>query len=256
VTSRFPTLLALAMLASGVAHARPAQVATSVTIASNQPPVPGKRRIVGILDVKVEGVPPEIAAQFEKNLNAQNDQNRFWIAPQQRMRDMMANSTKWTDGCVIGKCLREVKTQTGADLVLIASRTGSGTSFGYVVTLVRTDNGRVLAQEAERCDVCTVNEALSAATAATVKILNAVPDELPDANAAADAQVALATRSLHEQLSHERHHGTLLGVSLASAGLIAGGVGALLYGQDHTAGVATIAAGAGVAAGGVVVLTF
>ena len=63
------------------------------------------------------------------------------------MHEMMANSTKWTEGCVVGSCLHEVKTQTGAELVLLAALTGSGTSFGYVVTLVRTDTGRMLAQD-------------------------------------------------------------------------------------------------------------
>ena len=63
---------------------------------------------------------------------------------------------KWTEGCVVGACLSEVRAQTGAELVLLAALTGSGTSFGYVVTLVRTDTGRVLAQESDRCDVCTV----------------------------------------------------------------------------------------------------
>ena len=42
--------------------------------------------------------------------------------------------------------------------------TGSGTSFGYAVTVVRTDNGRVLAQESSRCDVCMVKEAMTEAT--------------------------------------------------------------------------------------------
>ena len=55
---------------------------------------------------------------------------------------MMANSTKWTEGCVVGACLREVETQTGADLVLLAALTGAGTSFGYVVTLVRDRHRR------------------------------------------------------------------------------------------------------------------
>ncbi len=52
-------------------------------------------------------------------------------------------------------------------------------TFRYVVTLVRTDNGQVLAQ-AERCDVCTESEATGNALLATIKLMNAIPNQLPD----------------------------------------------------------------------------
>ena len=226
-----------------------------------KPPPTDHRRIVGILDVKVDGVPPEIASQFLQGLEAQLDSKHYWLAPRARMRDLMTNSTKWTEGCVVGGCLQEVRTQTRADLVLLAALTGSGTSFGYVVTLVRTDTGRVLAQEQERCDVCTVSEALSAATLATIKILNAVPDRLPDDGVESKAALDLATRPLEtkiSQLSDDGHHHKTLGVTLTVLGLAAAAAGAAMYFmQDHADyGLATAAAGGGLAAGGVVSLTF
>src|SRR5262249_60418341 len=121
--------------------------------------------------------------------------------PRPGTREAMANSPKWTERCVVGQCLQEVRTQTRADLVLLAALTGSGTSFGYVVTLVRTDTGRVLAQEQERCDVCTVSEALSAATLATVKILNAVPERLPEQPFVTGTMVRAATEPLEAQIA-------------------------------------------------------
>src|SRR6185312_14294808 len=90
-----------------------------------KPPPSANQRIVGVLDVRVEGVPPEIAAQFQQQLEAQVDTKHFWLAPRSRMHEMMTNSTKWTEGCVIGNCLYEVKRQTNADLVLLAALTGS-----------------------------------------------------------------------------------------------------------------------------------
>ena len=237
---------------AGAAHAEPA----ALQVSSASTTRPDGKRIVGILELKVEGVPPEIAAQFEDNLAEQVDLKHFWVARRQQLHDRMANSTKWTEGCLVGKCLREVKVQTGADLVLLASLTGSGTSFGYVVTLVRTDTGNVLDQKTDRCDVCTVNEALAQATAATVKLLNDVPEKLPDPDQAAAARVAAATRADdHPAVVHESHKG--VGVALAIAGLVAGGVGAAMYATNHsTSGLALLAAGGGVAASGVVVLTF
>jgi hypothetical protein len=223
------------------------------------PPRPGdKRRIVGILEVRVEGVPKEIQRQFQLDLEKQLDSNQYWLAPQQRIREMMANSTKWTEGCVVGLCLSEVKVQTGAELVLLASITGSGTSFGYVVTLVRTDTGRMLAQEASRCEVCTVKEVLASATLAAVKLLTAVPERLPDEAAEQSAALDVATGTLREETVAMRRHNRRLGIGLTLAGLVAAGAGVTMYfAMDRPAYALGIAgAGVGSALGGVVVLTF
>jgi hypothetical protein len=251
------SLIIAALLAGGVARAEPAapaalEVSSTATHATRD----DGKRIVGILELDVQGVPAEIAAQFETNLAAQVNLKHFWVAPRKRLHALMANSTHWTEGCLVGKCLREVKVQTGADLVLLAALTGSGTSFGYVVTLVRTDTGNVLDQKQDRCDVCTVNEALQAATAATVKLLNDVPEKLPDAGAS--ARVAQAVRGDDHRPAAHASHDKALGVTLAIVGLVAGGVGAALYSmKDHKdSGIAAIAAGGGLAASGVLVLTF
>jgi hypothetical protein len=228
-------------------------------VAQTAPPGPGdKRRIVGILDVRVDGVPKETQRQFQSDLEKQLDSNEYWLAPQQRMREMLASSTKWTEGCVVGLCLNEVKTQTGAELVLLASITGDGTSFGFVVTLVRTDTGRVLAQEASRCEVCTVSEVLASATLAAVKLLTSVPEKLPDEAGEASAALEVATATLRaEHLGTRQHHRTV-GIVLTLAGIVVAGAGMTLYlAMDRPpAALAGAGVGAGIALGGVAVLTF
>lgn len=221
-----------------------------------KPPPSANQRIVGVLDVRVEGVPPEIAAQFQQQLEAQVDTKHFWLAPRSRMHEMMTNSTKWTEGCVIGHCLSEVKRQTNADLVLLAALTGSGTSFGYVVTLVRTDTGLVLAQESERCDVCTVSEALAKATLSTVKILNAVPDQLPDEHAAQEAKLTAAQATADKQVAEAKHHPHAVATGILVTGLAIAAGGAGLYFAQKDAGIATAAVGGGLVLGGVLALTF
>ncbi len=225
-------------------------------------PKPGDpRRIIALLDVRVgEGVPPEIAAQFQKDLDAQVDAKHYFLASRNRVKELLANSTKWTDGCLVGACLHEVKAQTGADFVLLASLTGSGTSFGSVVTLVRTDNGRVLQQDIKRCDVCTLNEALSAATLAAVKLLTAIPDQLPDdlaltRDAVESTRVPLE-KKIHELDEAQHHHGT--GLTLLIGGLAAVGAGIAIYETQNksASGLALAGAGGGLALGGVIVLTF
>ena len=222
------------------------------------PPRTPNQKIVGVLDVRVEGVPPEIAAQFQQQLEAQVDTKHFWLAPRSRVHEMMANSTKWTEGCVVGACLGEIRRQTNAELVLLAALTGSGTSFGYVVTLVRTDTGRVLAQESERCDVCTVSEAVSNATAATVKILNAVPAQLPDEQAAHREQLAAISEKAEHDVAEAKHHPRAIATGLLVTGLVVAAGGAAAYfSQNHPDyALAVTAGGAGVALGGVLALTF
>jgi hypothetical protein len=209
-----------------------------------------------VLDVRVEGVPPEIAAQFQEGLEKQVDTKRFWLAPRSRIHEMMTNSTKWTEGCVVGACLGEVRKQTNAELVLLAALTGSGTSFGYVVTLVRTDTGRVLAQESERCDVCTVSEAVGKATLATVKILNAVPDTLPDENKLQEAKLAAVTEKAGHDVSAAKHHPHAVATGILITGLAIAAGGAGVYFANKDAGIGMAAAGGGLAFGGVLALTF
>lgn len=228
-----------------------------------EPPKPfptgtDKRRIIGILDVRIDGAPPEVGAQFQRDLEAQVDIKHYFLAPRIRMHDIMANSTKWTEGCVVGACLKDVKSQTNADVVLLAALNGSGTSFGWVVTLVRTDTGNVLGQKTERCDVCTVSEALSAATLATVDLLSTIPDVLPDEH----PKVVIPpspTAPLDAKVRGLEDHYHTTGLSFTIAGLVVAAAGTALYlaqTPHPTYGLATAAGGLGLAVGGVVVLTF
>jgi hypothetical protein len=229
---------------------------------ADPPPKPGdKRRIIAVLDVHVgDGVAPEIVTQFQRELDKKLDSKQYWLAPRTRVKDILANSSKWVDGCLLGECLHEVKAQTGAEIVLLASLTGSGTSFASVITLVRTDNGRALKQMVERCDVCTVNEQLSAAIAAAVKLLQELPDKLPDelgdhlaALEAVKVPLEAKVKVLEEQ---QHHHGA--GMTLLISGVTAAAIGTGLYFAENHAdyGLVTAAAGGALAVGGVVILTF
>lgn len=242
---------------AGLVESRPALAEPSPPQGAK--PDAGGKRIVGILDVRVEGVPKEIAADFETDLEKRLGSQSFWIAPRARVADMMENSTRWTVGCVIGGCVTEVRTQTGAAVVLLASIAGTGTSFGYVVTLVRTDTGTVLSQEADRCDVCTVKEALTNATNAAVKLLTEVPAVLPDESA--ETRAAALDRAREDAASRaairRRHRRAGIATTLIGVAIAAGGAAAYLLGDDRPDyGLATAAAGGGLAAGGVIAIVF
>jgi len=224
-------------------------------------PPTGKERIVGILDVRGPTAADE--ATFEKNLEEQLDTNTYWLAARATMRERLRNSTKWTEGCIVHTCLQEVKVQTGADVVILAALTGAGTSFGFVVTVLRTDTGRVVAQEAERCDVCTFNETMNTAVLATIRLLSEVPPKLPDEAAQARTSVELAVQNavqpLEKQLATARSNSTKkLGIGLTVIGIAALGGGTAWYfaGDRSTGSLATMAGGGGLAVGGISVLVF
>jgi hypothetical protein len=215
--------------------------------------------MVGILDVRVEGVSQDLRQKFEQQLEQMLDSNQYWLANRAQMRDRLKFSTRWTDGCFIGECLAEVRTQTQAQFVLLAALSGSGTSFGYVITLVRTDTGRVLAQKTERCEVCTITEAMTEATLATIGLLNEIPAELPQENAVIEA-AALRTKvgDVQKELGATKRANRRVGKVLAITGLVvaAGGAAAYLALDKPAWGLGVAAGGAGIVLGGVVVLTF
>lgn len=248
----------LVLLLTSVAHAGPAERAAPHPAPSAPPAAIEKRRTVGILDVRVDGVADDVRAQFERGLEQQLDTNHYWLSSRSQMRERMKFSTKWTEGCLVGPCLSDVKVQTNAELVLLAALSGSGTSFGYAVTLVRTDTGKVVAQEASRCDVCTVNEAMTEATLTTIRLLNGVPEPLPDEAGDQGAAIDVAVAPVRHQVEVVRRHTSHLGIALTVVGLAAAGAGiAAYYAADQPTYSYVIAGvGGGLTAGGVVVLTF
>lgn len=263
-------ILSILLLASAAAAQRgkaPKSPPAPPLLPPTDPPKPkkaptGKERIIGILDVRGPTAADE--ATFERNLEDQLDANTYWLAPRAIMRERLRNSTKWTEGCIVHHCLQEVKVQTNAELVILAALTGSGTSFGFVVTVVRTDTGKVVAQESERCDVCTFNETMNAAVLATIRLLTGVPDTLPDEGAQAGAAVDLAVQNamkpLEQKLATEQKKDTdnKLGIVMTVLGLAVAGGGAAWYFADdkNTMGLATATGGGGLALGGIGVLAF
>lgn len=262
-TRHLTPLLAVAVLA-GVAAAEPSadpekrRVLASPSTDRSATPPDGARRLIGILDVRVEGVPDDIKVQFERGLEEQLENRIYWLSSRAQMRERMKFSTKWTEGCLVGPCLAELRAQTSAELVLLAAFSGSGTSFGHVVTLVRTDTGQVLAQEAGRCEVCTLSEAMAGATLATLRLLSSVPDQLPDPAGEQSAALERALRPVRTELAAERRGHRRAGIALTVIGLAAASAGLAAYFLDDEPdyALALTAAGAGTTLGGVVVLAF
>lgn len=225
------------------------------TASADAPPADPRPRLV-ILTIETSA--EDLARSFERDLEAQLETMRVPFLARARLRAQMRKSTKWTEGCVVGACLTEIRAQTGAGVALLAALTGSGTTFGYVITLVRTDTGRVLDQEAERCDVCTESEAMGSAVLAAVKLVNALPDRLPDEAAEQGAAVEVAVHATERRHAAERQGTRRAGWALTLIGLAAATAGTVLYltdGDRPAYGLAA-AGGGGLAVGGITVLVF
>lgn len=272
-------LVAVLLLLGGVAGAGPAGRAPAATPAPSSrrddrpapaPPPDGtgarsrplptdRRRTVSLLEVRVEGLSDDVKDNFRRQLEDQLDTRRYRLADREFMKSAMLRSTKWTDGCLVGRCLVALRAQAGVELVLIAALTGSGTSFGYVVTLIRTDNGHVVDQESDRCDVCRVNEVIRDATLAAVDVLNKAPDKLPDEAAEQTAKLERVVAPLRTEIEDRDRHAARVGYALLVVGLLGAVTGGALYMLDDSRpgyAVATATGGLAMATGGVVVLTF
>jgi hypothetical protein len=163
---------AVAIGAVLLALAPAAAADTSAKAAAPAPaPAAPKKKIIGILDVRVDGVSSTAAEKFETGIEDGLGSTEYWVATRKRMREILAGSG-WSEGCTVGPCLVEVKKQTGADLVVDAYFQGTGSSYRFVVTLVDTATGTVTAQVADHCDVCTLTEALDSAALATIGLVH------------------------------------------------------------------------------------
>lgn len=129
-------------------------------------------RIVGVLDVRGDGVGEVVLARFTEAIEeGLGGDDSITGATQKRMKEMLA-STAWSPACLVGACLAEVGAQTGAEWVVTAGLTGAGESYRYTITLLDTAEGRVIQQVSDTCAACTVDDVASQATLAVLGLIN------------------------------------------------------------------------------------
>jgi hypothetical protein len=209
-----------------------AMVATAAT-AGAQTAVrpPADKKIVGILEVRVDGVSPTVAERFEAAIEEGLSSAELWIATRTRLREMLAGST-WSEGCLFGPCLAEVRRQTEVDRVVVAYFQGRGSSYRFVVSLIDTATGRIRAQAAERCEVCTLSEALDAAVLATIGLVHGAT---PGAEGAPGGEVAPPPplRRRVKADASDRTQARRAALLLVGVGALAGGAGLYFTSRDR-----------------------
>jgi hypothetical protein len=241
-----------AMPAPAAAQPAPAPEAAAAA------PVPEPdRMVVGILDVRTEGLPAAAGDEFERQLEALSAtaaRGAFWIASRDRLKAILANSTQWIDGCLYGPCMRVLREQTRAAVVVTVVLQSLGTTYRYVITLVRTDTGAVIDQRTEACGACTQDEAIAAATTATVDALVRAPETVAEVALTDPDVVARRTEvPLRRRLGRNRTKVTAAAAVLTGLAVVGGVLGGYWLSEDDTdkAGPA-LGAAAGLATAGMV----
>jgi hypothetical protein len=208
-----------------------------------------ERDVVGVLYVSTDGVSETAAEKFENSLEEGLKLHGFQVARRKTIQGYLANS-EFIEGCLFGPCLREVNrvTKGKVRLVLIANIHGEGTAYRFLISLLDTRTGAPTAQIPTGCTVCTVEEAIAAATLAVVELVAGTGDAavLAPTGPTGDAPEPKSPDDVGKRLAL-RH----ASIAFFGAGLIAGAAAAILLVRDRDAfGYTALGAGSGLVAGG------
>jgi hypothetical protein len=241
--------LALVAAALGPVAAEPARSAPADTArsASAEP--------IGVLEVATDGVSQAAGDKFEQSVEETLAGVGFRVVRSPTVKEKLAG-TNYIGGCTVGPCMREVLARTGLRRVLVGRIQGTGQSYSVVVSLVDTRTGELVSQVAQSCPVCTVDEAISTATLATVELLTSTsaPDRRAAAMASARASERAAARAtLDRRAARVRRFGWFMVIG----GAVAAGVGGGLFAADRDRpGSVSVGVGGGLAVAGVSALVW
>jgi len=227
-----------------------AALAAVALVASPAVATPAEK-VIGLLDVRADGVDDPVVLRFgeavEEGLSGLDD---YQAAPRTRMTEMLQQSA-WSSACTAGPCLREVRSQTGAELVVTAGLAGTGMSYRFTLTLLDTEEGLVLRQVSETCPACTVEDLASQATLATIELVTGssgseVPRPMPD---------EAPLRAMERRVGRNQTMARRAGLLVTAAGLVAGAAGYYFQDKDrHRLSYPLLGAAGGLTASGLVML--
>jgi hypothetical protein len=225
---RFLAVLALVALHGGRAWA-----------AENDP--------VGILEVDTVGVSDATGDTFELSIEQALAAVHVPVVRSHAVREKLATSD-FVHGCAFGPCLRAVARATGLKRLLTARIEGAGKSYSVVVSLVETDEGRLLSQVAQSCPVCTVEEAISTATRAVVELVTRREGE------ARSGSEVVEMPDDPERIASKKKHVRRMGLAFTAVAAAALVAGVVLAGDDSDAGAPLVGGGVALGAAGLTTL--
>jgi hypothetical protein len=196
---------------------------------------------VGLLEVATQGVSDTTGDKFEESMERALAAVNVPVVRSKVVREKLATSD-FVHGCAYGPCLRAVGRATGLGRVLVARIEGAGQSYSVVVSLMETEEGRLLSQVAQSCPVCTVDEAIATATRAVVELITRREGE------ARSGKEVVAVPNDPARLDRKKAHVQRTGLVFVATGAVAMLAGALA-GDDHAEARAALLGGGGALAG-------
>ena len=207
--------------------------------------------VIGVLDVETYGVSEAAAGKFEESVEETLADVGTKVERSAEVKKKLADS-EYVTGCTFGPCMKEVEQATKLSRVLVARIQGEGQTYSVVVSLVDTATGYLVAQVAQSCPVCTVDEAISTATLAVVELVNARDPEV-EAPVARTVRVAQPAARVDDGRAARRVRRT--GWVMLTLGVAGAAAGGWLWKEDHKpGGGAALGAGGGLAVAGLTAL--
>jgi hypothetical protein len=243
---------ALATLAGAGARPSAALAEPSALARRSAAAEPGEA--IGVLEVATQGVSRAAGDKFEESVEEGLAGVGFRIVRSAAVQQRLVGSN-YIGGCTFGPCMKEVLVRTGLRRVLVARIQGAGQSYSFIVSLVDTETGRLMAQVSQSCPVCTVEEAISTSTLAVIELLTARASETGTAAPADGARSGGAGDDA--ELERRGRQARRIGWIFAAGGAVALGVGGgLLAGDNETAGGAVLGIGGGLTAAALTALVW
>ena len=202
---------------------------------------------VGFLEVATRGVSETTGDTFEQGMERALAAAEVPVVRSRVVREKMAGSN-FVRGCTFGPCVREVGRATGLKRLLAARIEGAGKSYSVVVSLIETEEGRLLSQVAQSCPVCTVDEAIATATQAVVELLTRREGE------ARSGTEVVAVPDDSGRIASKKKHVRRTGIVFSVAGAAALVAGIALAADDSDAGGPLVGGGVALAGAGLATL--
>jgi hypothetical protein len=199
---------------------------------------------IGVLEVETSGVSETAGDKFEESVERTLAEAGTHVVRSKVVQEKLMHGD-FVSGCTFGPCMREVGRLTGLKRVLVGRIEGIGQSYSVVVSVVGTESGQLVSQVAQRCPVCTVEEAISTSALAVVEVI----EKEARARAAADAAAAIEPPA--ERLQRKRRDVRDAGRWMVGGAIAVGATGGILLANDEDGwGGPTLGAAAALALGG------
>ncbi len=207
-------------------------------LAASATPAHADDDLIGLLDVRVEGVSDAAAEVFSRQIEESLGIAGLKVAPRARLREFLAG-TPWNAACLVGDCLKELATHAGVGQVIEAALVSIGPSYHYTITLLDTATGTIIRQTSRKCDVCTTDEAFADAALEVVALVTN-PDGDGGKPKVAIPKAPPPPSTVKGRLATRR-----AAIALLGAAVVAGAGGAYLLSRDEDRLGAALAGGAG-----------